>query len=78
MSFERSYNIESHERIKQILIFANKSLLLPWWVTYVYFIQCHLTWSIHVDFYVDRSWNWVALHHQHLHRNLLRNFLKVS
>jgi len=34
MSFERSYSIESHERIKQILIFADKSLLLLWWVTY--------------------------------------------
>jgi len=27
MSFERSYFIESHERIKRILIFAEKSLL---------------------------------------------------
>jgi len=35
MSFERSYSIESHERIKLILIFADKSLLLKWWVTYV-------------------------------------------
>ena len=34
MSFERSYSIESHERIKLILIFGNKSLLLTWWVTY--------------------------------------------
>src|SRR6218665_3279955 len=34
MSFERSYSIESHERIKLILIFADKSLLLKWWVTY--------------------------------------------
>jgi len=34
MSFERSYSVESHERMKQILIFADKSLLLPWWVTY--------------------------------------------
>jgi len=33
MSFERS-----HERIKQILIFANKSLLLPWWVTLIDFL----------------------------------------
>src|SRR6218665_2857911 len=33
MSFERSYSIKSHERIKQILIFGDKSLLLPWWVT---------------------------------------------
>src|SRR6218665_374648 len=37
MSFERSYIIESHERIKQILIFGDKSLLLTWWVTYVYY-----------------------------------------
>jgi len=35
MSFERSYSIESHERIKLILIFGNKSLLLTWWVTYM-------------------------------------------
>src|SRR6218665_495842 len=35
MSFERSYSIESHERIKLILIFADKSLLLKWWVTYL-------------------------------------------
>ena len=35
MSFERSYSIESHERIKLILVFADKSLLLKWWVTYV-------------------------------------------
>jgi len=35
MSFERSYSIESHERIKQIFIFGDKSLLLIWWVTYV-------------------------------------------
>ena len=35
MSFERSYSIESHERIKLILIFANKTLLLKWWVTYI-------------------------------------------
>jgi len=34
MSFERSYSIESHERIKLILIFGDKSLLLTWWVTY--------------------------------------------
>jgi len=34
MSFERSYGVESHERIKQILNFFDKSLLLPWWVTY--------------------------------------------
>src|SRR6218665_1029819 len=33
MSFERSYSIESHERIKLILIFGDKSLLLTWWVT---------------------------------------------
>jgi len=37
MSFEKSYSIESHERIKLILIFADKSLLLKWWVTYVLF-----------------------------------------
>ena|SRR6218665_539382 len=36
MSFERSYSLESHERIKQILIFGNKSLLLPWWVIFVF------------------------------------------
>src|SRR6218665_1817017 len=36
MSFERSYSIESHERIKLILIFGDKSLLLIWWVTYIY------------------------------------------
>src|SRR6218665_1166246 len=35
MSFEMSDSIESHERIKLILIFADKSLLLKWWVTYV-------------------------------------------
>src|SRR6218665_1053118 len=35
MSFERSYSIESHERIKLILIFGDKSLLLTWWVTYI-------------------------------------------
>ena len=35
MSFERSYSIESHERIKQILISADKSLLMPWWVIYI-------------------------------------------
>src|SRR6218665_632550 len=34
MSFERSYSIESHQRIKLILIFGDKSLLLTWWVTY--------------------------------------------
>ena len=34
MSFERSYSIESHERIKLILIFGDKSLLLTCWVTY--------------------------------------------
>jgi len=34
MSFKRSYSIESHERIKLILIFGEKSLLLTWWVTY--------------------------------------------
>src|SRR6218665_3221957 len=34
MSFERSYSIESHERIKLILVFGDKSLLLTWWVTY--------------------------------------------
>ena len=34
MSFERSYSIEFHERIKLILIFGDKSLLLTWWVTY--------------------------------------------
>src|SRR6218665_2561733 len=34
MSFKRSYSVESHERIKQILIFGDKSLLLTWWVTY--------------------------------------------
>ena len=33
MSFERSYSIESHKRMKQILIFCNKNLLLLWWVT---------------------------------------------
>src|SRR6218665_1525811 len=35
MSFERSYSIESHERIKLILIFGNGSLLLTWWVTII-------------------------------------------
>jgi len=35
MSFERSYCTESHEKIKQILIFGDKSLLLTCWVTYV-------------------------------------------
>ena len=35
MSFERSYSIESHERMKLILIFGDKSLLLIWWVTYI-------------------------------------------
>ena len=40
MSFERSYNIESHERIKLILIFGNKSLLLTCWVTYVCIYVC--------------------------------------
>ena len=35
MSFERSYSIESHERIKLILIFGDKSLLLTWWVTVI-------------------------------------------
>src|SRR6218665_3580181 len=34
MSFERSYCTESHEKIKQILIFGDKSLLLTCWVTY--------------------------------------------
>src|SRR6218665_736556 len=29
-----AYNIESHKRIKQILIFGDKILLLPWWVTF--------------------------------------------
>src|SRR6218665_915655 len=33
MSFERSYCTESHEKIKQILIFGDKSLLLTCWVT---------------------------------------------
>src|SRR6218665_177900 len=35
MSLERSYSIESHERIKLILIFGDKSLLLTWWITYI-------------------------------------------
>jgi len=35
MSFERSYCTESHEKIKQILIFGDKSLLLTCWVTYI-------------------------------------------
>ena len=43
MSFERSYSIESHEKIKPILIFADKSLLLKWWVTssdwYLYILE---------------------------------------
>jgi len=34
MSFERSYSVEFRERIKQILHFGDKSLLLPWEVTY--------------------------------------------
>ena len=34
MSFERSYSVDSHERIKQLLIFGDKSLLLMWWDTY--------------------------------------------
>jgi len=38
MSFERSYSIESNERIKQILIFGDKILLLPWRVTYIHYI----------------------------------------
>src|SRR6218665_904063 len=33
MSYEGSYSIESHERIKLIMIFGDKSLLLTWWVT---------------------------------------------
>jgi len=37
MSFERSYCTESHEKIKQILIFGDKSLLLTCWVTYIMF-----------------------------------------
>src|SRR6218665_1000690 len=42
MSFERSYSIESHERIKLILIFGDKSLLLIWWVTVVIVMHtCH-------------------------------------
>src|SRR6218665_1551907 len=36
MSFERFYCTESHEKIKQILIFGDKSLLLTCWVTYVF------------------------------------------
>jgi|SRR6218665_1636774 len=39
MSFERSYSIESHERIKLILIFGDKSLLLTWWVTFLFLWQ---------------------------------------
>src|SRR6218665_2274103 len=40
MSFERSYGIESHERIKLILIFGDKSLLLTWWVICI-MITCY-------------------------------------
>src|SRR6218665_1300641 len=36
MSFESSYCTESHEKIKQILIFGDKSLLLTCWVTYAF------------------------------------------
>ena len=43
MSFERSYSIEYHERIKLILIFGDKSLLLTWWVTYQ--VHDHYHWS---------------------------------
>ena len=39
MSFERSYSIESHERIKLILIFGDKSLRLTWWVTYTSLVR---------------------------------------
>src|SRR6218665_3023877 len=35
MSFERSNSIESQERIKLVLIFGDKSLLLTWWVTVI-------------------------------------------
>src|SRR6218665_3439282 len=52
MSFERSYNIESHEGIKLILIFGAKSLLLTWWVTYVDFFsvfQLSLHYPSHVS-----------------------------
>ena len=42
MSFERSYSVESHERIKQILIFGDKSLLLMWWVTFITLINGEL------------------------------------
>ena len=45
MSFERSYIIESHERIKLILIFGDKSLLLTWWVTYMHFTPAQYIWS---------------------------------
>src|SRR6218665_3243783 len=46
MSSERSYSIESHERIKLILIFGDKSLLLIWWVTYSFIHSFTLTISI--------------------------------
>ena len=49
MSFERSYSIESHERIKLILIFGDKSLLLMWWVPNFNFswkFQAHKFWSV--------------------------------
>src|SRR6218665_506345 len=39
MSFERSYSIESHERIKLILVFGDKSLLLTWWVLFMYCLR---------------------------------------
>jgi len=35
MSFERLQEHRIHESIKQILIFIDKSLLLPLWVTFI-------------------------------------------
>jgi len=53
MSFERSYSIESHERIKRILIFGDKSLLLPWWVTNVYMTRSMKTIAPNIQTYIS-------------------------